>query len=46
MAGGSAKAAGQLVDKLKGIVVGYLFILEVESLKGRDALQGPSYVLL
>ncbi|RKF63406.1 Adenine phosphoribosyltransferase [Erysiphe neolycopersici] len=46
MAGGSAKAAGQLVEKLKGNIIGYLFILEVESIKGRDGLGKPSFVLL
>lgn len=44
--GGSAQAAGTLVEKLGGNVMGYLFILEVEFLKGRDKLSAPAYTLL
>ncbi|CAO2649931.1 Nn.00g012230.m01.CDS01 [Neocucurbitaria sp. VM-36] len=44
--GGSASAAGSLVTKLGGTVVGYLFILELDFLKGRDKLNAPVYTLL
>ena len=37
--GGSAKAAGDLVAKLGGDIVEYLFILELDFLRGRDQLQ-------
>ncbi|KAF1830289.1 adenine phosphoribosyltransferas-like protein 1 [Decorospora gaudefroyi] len=44
--GGSAAAAGSLVKKLGGEVMGYLFILELDFLKGRDKLDAPVYTLL
>lgn len=44
--GGSAAAAGQLVEKLGGKLIGYLFILELDFLKGRDKLTAPVYTLL
>ncbi|RDW82641.1 putative adenine phosphoribosyltransferase 1 [Coleophoma cylindrospora] len=44
--GGSAAAAGQLVEKLGGNLVGYLFILELDFLKGRDKLTAPVFTLL
>lgn len=44
--GGSAKAAGDLVEKLGGEVMGYLFILELDFLKGRDLLNAPVRTLL
>ncbi|CAM1504468.1 Fc.00g020590.m01.CDS01 [Cosmosporella sp. VM-42] len=45
--GGSAKAAADLVHQLKGQVVGFLFILEIPGLNGRDKLGGaPSTILL
>lgn len=47
LTGGSAKAAADLVHQLKGEVVGYLFILEIPGLNGRDKLQGaPTTILL
>ncbi|CAN8100951.1 unnamed protein product [Discula destructiva] len=36
--GGSAAAAGDLVKQLGGSIVGYLFIVEIPFLKGRDKL--------
>ncbi|KIH89444.1 adenine phosphoribosyltransferase [Sporothrix brasiliensis 5110] len=36
--GGSAAAAGELVRKLGGELVGYMFILEISFLKGREKL--------
>lgn len=45
--GGSAKAAAELVTQLKGQVVGYLFILEIPGLRGRDKLgAAPTTILL
>ena len=36
--GGTAKAAGELVEKLGGKVEGYLFVVELPDLKGREKL--------
>lgn len=36
--GGTAAAAGRLVEGLGGEVVGYAFLLEIEALKGRDRI--------
>jgi len=44
--GGSASAAGSLVKKLGGTTIGYLFILELDFLKGRDKLDAPVHTLL
>lgn len=44
--GGSAAAAGALVEKLGGKVTEYIFILELDFLKGRDKLNAPVYTLL
>ncbi|KAL7811287.1 adenine phosphoribosyltransferase [Trichoderma aethiopicum] len=45
--GGSAAAAADLVHQLKGQVVGYLFILEIPGLNGREKLGGaPTTILL
>ncbi|KAK0746431.1 phosphoribosyltransferase-like protein [Schizothecium vesticola] len=44
--GGSAAAAGDLVKQLGGSLVGYLFILEIPFLKGRDKLDGVSTTTL
>ncbi|KAF2496775.1 adenine phosphoribosyltransferase [Lophium mytilinum] len=44
--GGSAAAAGSLVKQLGGTLVGYVFILELDFLKGRDKLDAPVYTLL
>ncbi|OAQ68390.1 adenine phosphoribosyltransferase [Pochonia chlamydosporia 170] len=45
--GGSAKAAADLVTQLKGQVLGYLFILEIPGLNGRDKLgAAPTTILL
>jgi adenine phosphoribosyltransferase len=44
--GGSAQAAGKLVEKLGGKLMGYLFILEIDFLKGRDKLTAPVHTLL
>lgn len=44
--GGSAKAAGELVEILGGNLVEYVFILELDFLKGREKLSAPVYTLL
>ncbi|KAL8878466.1 MAG: hypothetical protein Q9198_003726, partial [Flavoplaca austrocitrina] len=44
--GGSAAAAGSLVKKLGGNLLGYLFILELDFLNGRDKLDAPVHTLL
>lgn len=44
--GGSAAAAGKLVKQLGGDLIGYLFILEIPFLKGRDKLDGVSATTL
>lgn len=45
--GGSAKAAADLIHQLKGEVVGYMFILEIPGLNGRDKLgSAPTTILL
>lgn len=44
--GGSAAAAGSLVKRLGGTLAGYLFILELDFLKGRDKLDAPVHTLL
>jgi adenine phosphoribosyltransferase len=38
--GGTAAAAVQLAEQLKGTVVGLVFLIELEFLNGRQALQG------
>jgi adenine phosphoribosyltransferase len=44
--GGSAAAAGQLVQKLGGKLLGFIMILELDFLHGRDKLPAPCYTLL
>jgi adenine phosphoribosyltransferase len=44
--GGSASAAGSLVKKLGGEIFGYLFVLELDFLKGRDKLDAQVHTLL
>lgn len=45
--GGSAKAAADLVAQLKGNVMGFLFILEIPGLNGREKLGSvPTTILL
>lgn len=41
--GGSAKAAGELVNKLGGKTLEYLFIVEISFLKGASNLDSPVY---
>lgn len=44
--GGSAAAAGSLVEQCGGTLLGYVFIIELTFLKGRDKLNAPVYTLL
>ncbi|KAE8338194.1 hypothetical protein BDV24DRAFT_90140 [Aspergillus arachidicola] len=44
--GGSAWAAGELIRKMGGELMSFLFILELEFLKGREKLPAPVYTLL
>ncbi|KAM5499172.1 adenine phosphoribosyltransferase [Microsporum canis] len=44
--GGSACAAGSLVQQLGGNLLGFVFMLELDFLKGRDKLPAPVYTLL
>lgn len=44
--GGSAAAAGSLVRKLGGDLLGYVFLLELDFLKGRERLDAPVWTLL
>jgi len=44
--GGSAAAAGSLVEKLGGTLIGYVFMLELDFLKGRNKLHAPVSTLL
>lgn len=44
--GGSASAAGDLVAQAGGKVVEYLFVMELDFLKGRDKLDAPAFTLL
>ncbi|KAI9795810.1 MAG: adenine phosphoribosyltransferase [Sarcosagium campestre] len=44
--GGSAAAAGSLVTQSSGIVAGYVFMLELDFLKGREKLEAPVFTLL
>lgn len=44
--GGSAAAAGSLVKKLGATLLGYVFILELDFLKGCEKLDAPVYTLL
>lgn len=46
ISGGSASAAGKLVHKLGGDLIGYVFIMELDFLKGRDKLDAPVHTLL
>lgn len=44
--GGSAAAAGSLVKQLGGTLLAYIFILELDFLKGRAQLDAPVHTLL
>ncbi|KAJ5376335.1 Adenine phosphoribosyltransferase [Penicillium cosmopolitanum] len=44
--GGSAQAGGELIKKMGGEILGFIFLLELEFLHGRDKLPAPVYTLL
>ena len=44
--GGSAKAAGELVKKLGGVTIEYLFIVEIMFLNGYQSLDAPAYSII
>jgi adenine phosphoribosyltransferase len=44
--GGSAAAAGELVAASNAQLMGYLFILELDFLRGREKLKAPVHTLL
>jgi adenine phosphoribosyltransferase len=44
--GGSAAAAGQLVKKCGGTLLGYVFLIGLTKLGGRDKLEAPVYTIL
>jgi len=44
--GGSAKAAGELIEKLEGKTLEYLFIISLPFLKGHEKLNAPSYSIV
>ena len=45
-AGGSARAAGELVVKLGGKTLEYLFIIEIPFLMGTQHLDAPIYSII
>ena len=45
-AGGSAKAAGELVSGQGGTTLEYLFIIGLPLLKGSDKLDAPTYIMI
>jgi adenine/guanine phosphoribosyltransferase-like PRPP-binding protein len=45
-AGGSAAAAGELVEKQGGKLLQYIFIVEVTPLKGPSKLKAPVYSIV
>lgn len=44
--GGSASAAGELISKAGADVIEYLFVMELDFLKGRNNLKSPAFTLL
>lgn len=44
--GGSASAAGELVEKCNADIIEYLFVMELDFLKGREKLGKPVFTLL
>lgn len=44
--GGSASAAGKLVSMCKANILGFLFVMELDFLNGRDKLPAPTFTLL
>ncbi|SCV01397.1 LAMI_0G11232g1_1 [Lachancea mirantina] len=44
--GGSALAAGELVQRLNANLLEFAFVMELDFLKGRERLQAPTFTLL
>ncbi len=44
--GGSAAAAGALINQCGGHLLGYVFLIELTKLGGRDKLDAPVYAIL
>lgn len=44
--GGSAYAAGELVQRLNANILEFAFVMELDFLKGREKLQAPTFTLL
>ncbi len=44
--GGTARAAADLVERLGGVVAGFVFLIELEDLGGRQRLDGYEYLAL
>jgi len=44
--GGSAQAAGELVQKQGGITLEYVFVVGLPALKGVERLDAPAYVMI
>jgi adenine phosphoribosyltransferase len=46
LAGGSAKAAGELIAKQLGKTAEYLFVIGLPFLKGHEKLDAPAYSMI
>lgn len=44
--GGSAAGAQELIQKLQGNVLEFIFLIELEFLKGKDVLKAPVYSMI
>ena len=44
--GGSAKGALELVEKLGGHVLSFIFLIELEFLQGKSSLAAPVYSMI
>lgn len=44
--GGSAGAAGDLIKQLGATILEFIFVMELDFLKGREKLQAPVFTLL
>ncbi len=44
--GGSARGAQQLIEQMKGNVLEFIFLIELEFLKGKDVLSAPIYSMI
>lgn len=44
--GGSAAAAGELIEKSGGVTLEYLFVISLPFLKGGDKLNAPMYAMI